>query len=378
IGEIQPVTLSNFISHTTDNAVTFFLALFCFALLFIRHIKYLLPVTPFVIIGFSAFYSGYRYLIYASPFIGMGLGYFVYLFKDFISKRFNLNKRLVEISALAILVFLTFPAQRLFYETTPYLHEKQVDSFKTINEIAPKDAVIIAWWDIGNPFQYYAKRATFMDNENFNPLKAYVILKVFTESDEETAYRYVSFLTNHKSKDYHNIGSNLPALLRIASNYSEKPQSPVYILLYNQMLSTHILKDNALPKDEADMLSRSIPQHYFHCTITKDAKGDCEDIVLDLKDNTLQIVDNNVNIGYKKVVFHNRGKNKRHEFPLNPKAKHTIHLILSKEGKLYQINAHEDFEMTLLYRMLLVSQDNLRRFELVYENFPYAVLYRVK
>ena len=376
ISEIQPVNLSNFIAHTTDNATTFFLGIGFFILLFIRQIRYLLPAIPFIIIGFSAFYTGYRYLIYASPFIGMGLGYFVYLFKDFILKRFNLNHRPVDILAIAMIVFLSFPAERLFFETKHlFSDEYYVSEFKKLKDITEDNAVILSWWDLGNPMQYYAKRATFMDNANFNPLKTYLTIKTLTEGDEEHAYKYISFMTNNKSKDY---PQNLSELLQKASNYHEKPQSPVYLMLYDRVLVQSVLKDNSLPKDEADRISKRILHFYFPCTITKDAKADCEDIIFDIKNNSLQIVDKNVNIGYKKVVFYNKQRQEKKEFLLNERANHMILLILSKSGKMYQLIVFEDFENSLLSKMLIVNENTFKRFELVYENFPYMVLYRLK
>jgi len=55
-----------------------------------------------------------------------------------------------------------------------------------------------------------------------------------------------------------------------------------------------------------------------------------------------------------------------------------MYLVLAKDGRLYQSAAHEDFEQTMLFKMTIASENNFKHFELVYEDYPYMVLYKVK
>ncbi len=44
----------------------------------------------------------------------------------------------------------------------------------------------------------------------------------------------------------------------------------------------------------------------------------------------------------------------------------------------HKIPSYETFKDTMFYKMLVLSEDNFRYFELIYEDYPYMVLYRVR
>ncbi len=378
VAELQPVNFDSFVRYTTDNIATAIIGTAFLGILFIRNHKYLIIALPIIAIGFSAFFYGNRYLIYASPFLGMGLGYFIYMLFELIKKRFSLPHKAVYAVGLLLVIFLTFPAQRLYFESKPLFEKRWVDNFLKIKGLTEQNAYIWTWWDFGNTIQYYSQRPLFIDNTHFHPYKSYAIVKSLTESNEEFLRKSTAFFTNKLTDEYNETAKNLPLLIEKIKDYSERPAKPLYILVYEGIFPVSILKDNILPEEESKSLNRRININRLPCEIKKDITADCQNLIYDFKDDSLSINDANINVGYKKISYYNKQSNTKKDFHLNKEAQRIMYLVLAKDGRLYQSAAHEDFEQTMLFKMTIASENNFKHFELVYEDYPYMVLYRVK
>lgn len=376
VGELLPVSLGMSIWFTTDNVISFSIASAGLLILLYKRFSFLSISLPFLGIGLLSYLSGNRYLIYLSPFLGMGFGYAMYLAVQVINRVIGRYQTPIYAATMVLTAFLLIPPQITQFVTKPVYEERWIVNYKKISELSAKDAYIWTWWGIGNPLQYYSNRAVFTDNSNFHPLKVYLFIKSITSEREDFTLKSISFATNKRVGQY-NMEGELQRLINNINTYTPAPLRPVYILLFDGMILRHVLKDNALPKDEAEWLSTRLPINHSRCDL-KESIFDCSGVSFYTTNHQLNITDNKIRKDFKKIVVINKNLSSQQAYPLNPASQESIYLIVAKDGKVYKITAHEDFEKTMLYRMMILSEDNFRHFELVYEDYPYMVLYRVK
>ena len=376
VGELLPVSFGMSIWVTTDNLISFVYAGIFGLILFYKHFRFLSISLPFLAIGLLSYTSGNRYLIYLSPFLGMGFGYGIYLSIQFINRIISRYHIPVYAIGLLLTVSLLIPPQITKFITNPMYEERTINNYKMLSQLTPTDSYIWAWWGIGNPLQYYSQRTVFMDNSNFNALKLYLFINSMASEAENLAYKIISFATNTRASQY-NWGGDLELFNKKIAHYKNSPSKPVYVMLYEGMLSKGILKDNTLSKDEAERLMKRLPDKNIRC-ILKESVADCSGLSLNTLNNRLDITDEKIRQDIKKVVVIDKNLSSQKVYPLNPNSEECIYLIIAKDGKVYKNTAHDDFEKSMFYKMMILSEDNFRHFELVHEDYPYMVLYRVR
>lgn len=119
IKELLPANFDLFVHMTSDNPVTFVMAFVGLFLLLTKYNRHMILVLLFIIIGALSFKIGVRYTIYIAPFLGMGIAYIVYLIVNYLSSRYTRYKKTLIISGMIFTIFISFPAQVLYYKNTP-------------------------------------------------------------------------------------------------------------------------------------------------------------------------------------------------------------------------------------------------------------------
>jgi dolichyl-diphosphooligosaccharide--protein glycosyltransferase len=69
-------------------------------------------------------------------------------------------------------------------------------NFINLGKITPKSAVIWTWWDYGTAIEYLANRATFHDGQSQIYPKTYFIATSYSDSDPKIAYNTISSISN--------------------------------------------------------------------------------------------------------------------------------------------------------------------------------------
>ncbi|MFQ3574506.1 MAG: STT3 domain-containing protein [Thermodesulfovibrionales bacterium] len=376
VGELLPVSFRMSVWFTTDNLISFCIASAGFLILLYKRFRFLALSLPFLSIGLLSYSSGNRYLIYLGPFLGMGFGYAMYLSIQFINRVIGKYQTPIYLAGTMLSVFLLVPPQITKFITKPMYEERRVINYKKISELTVKDAYIWSWWGIGNPLQYYSQRAVFTDNSNFNPLKIYLFIQSMTSEREDFTFKSISFVANKLTGQY-DMKGDLQRLIDNINSYKINPSKPVYVMLYDGMLSRFIFKDHALSKDEAERLSKRLPINHTRCNL-RESISDCFGISYDMAANQVNITDDKIIHNFNKILVINKNLATQHIYTLNPASEENLYLIVAKDGRVYKNTAHKDFEETMLYRMMILSENNLRHFELVHEDYPYMVLYKVK
>ncbi|QJA05358.1 hypothetical protein FVE67_00500 [Thermosulfurimonas marina] len=205
ISELQKILgLRQAALFTLPNRFLFSAGLVGALILLWRERKALLYLWPYFLIGLLVFHSGNRFGMYLAPFLGMGLGFWV----DWLSRRASsyfeipLSETLRTLLVLLAVLILgagilsSQKASKNFVATPKALAPIARDMEK-LSRILPQGAWIWTWWDYGYAFQYYARRATFIDGGGLQVTpKSYYVALSWTSPSPETAHRVTHFLAS--------------------------------------------------------------------------------------------------------------------------------------------------------------------------------------
>ncbi len=376
IAELQAINFKQFVYFTVDNYISAVLSILGLILLFIKRFKYMIIALPIMLIGLVSFKSGLRFVMYFSPFLGMGLGYLFYLLFEFISVRYRKYKKPIFVFGIFFVAFLSFPAKRLYFISAPLLSNNLFNSFKHIGEITEKNAYIWTWWDFGDPIEFVSNRGTFVDNQSFNAYKLFFISHFFGLKDEEKARNTIAFATNNLFKDYKNI-NNLDKLKEKIYSYNENLYHPVYIsITQKEFTNKYMLVIGSYSKE-----NKNVPVSSFllKCKTEKDFY-DCFFFKMDKKTNFIEWKKQNLQEKnpFYKIVLLDESKLKIKEVLFenkDEKSKKILEILKKDDRNVYFSIIHKDFENTIINRMFFY-RDDFKNFKLVYDNFPYLVLYK--
>ncbi len=365
--ELQPVSIEGLINLTTGNPVIFILSILGFIIFIYKHFRYVIPFFPLIILGVFSLIGGNRFVMYLAPFIGAGFGYFVYLI--FIWSKKYIKSKVLEYGFYISVLFFSINPNVFFIKIKPVLDEKVYYSLKEVKEKI-SDGYLWTWWDYGYFLEYMLKKGTYVDNGNRNLTKIYSIARSLVTTDEEETYRFISFITNKRRIFYKNL--SFDEFLKAVRNYQKKPEKDIYIPLFEK--SMFLSQFYMLGMLGSDIKSFELPAYKIFKKCDKD---------------------NDIFVCGKLFKLN---KNLQLTF-LNTKAKNISKIIIvsderrvyknwDKKGKLIlQVrvkgkDAYFSFIDPIFYKSVInrmyFLKENFKHFELVYDNFPYLTLYKVK
>ncbi len=385
IQELQPVNFDQFVSLTTDNQITFIIGLIGILLLFIKYPKNMLIVTPFILTGLLSFKLGNRYTIYIAPFLGIGLGYMAYILFNYLGNRYIRVEKALVVGGIIFAIFITFPGQILHIKTdTSAYAGREFTNMSRLKEITEKNANILTWWDFGNPIEHLAQRATYINNAQSYIQKLYFIGKALMTPNEDEAKNIIAFITNNSAKSYINLieQRGVSEILSAASSYNKNPSEPVYIYLTRYMLTFRLIHGVGLNNRDITEGKIGAFSCLNKCEPIKDVNGifDCMSFAFNEKAKDT-LVRNNVDAkkDFREIHYIDRISNKKYLISLNNESANptTLHIIKSQKGDIYFTTASAIAKNSLLNRMFTLKEQ-FKNFELVYDDFPYAVVYKVR
>lgn len=389
INEFQPVTLKQFVSFTTDNYLSAFLAALGLVALFIHYFRYMVIALPIIGIGLSAFTSGNRYIMYLAPFLGMGIGYIVALFIGFLKNNITLKPVYLSIAGMIIVAFLSFPPQRLHYKPVPFLSKELFEDYKKLKEITEKNAYMLSWWDYGFIIEYLAERGTYVDGSNYHPAKMYFIAKSLMTDNETEAKNSIAFISNNLTKDYLKKDTTLSGLAEKAYAYDGFPTNPVYVVIDRSMIEYSFihklgLESKQISDDKFPLLNNPnkcrplVPDDPLH---GPGEKYDCRILTFDLAARKVSSFQEGLNIldVYREITFIDRNRSESELLHQNNKSTSdkTLQIILAKDANLYFMVADPLAKNSLLNRMYAMK-GYFNNFMVVYDDFPHMVVYKMK
>jgi hypothetical protein len=155
VSEIQRFPFAEFAHFASGNVLLLAASFAGLVLLIRRYPKELAIFAAPIILGFSSYFLGARFIIFLTPMMALGLGYLVHV----IISRFGEKSKKVLAGVAAVLIggmlYLAAVPRILFQ---PTVHPAVVAGMKLAGEKTPAEAILWALWDQGYPLQYWAER----------------------------------------------------------------------------------------------------------------------------------------------------------------------------------------------------------------------------
>ncbi len=367
VTELQPLNLTQLIDATTANPVIFIFSVAGLIWLFVKHFRYISLAAPFIILGILSLKAGNRFVIYLAPFLGMGFGFFMYQIFSYIKRFFKWYW--FEYFLVIFLIFFSIPANTLFIKLKPALEDKDFKNSLYFRKILPEKSFIWSWWDYGYPIEYTSRRGTFIDNGNKDLIKMYSIARSLITYNEDEAFKLVSFITNHKKSYYNNFSFN--KFRSEVLSYKELPERDVYIPVFRKFLFyQYMYMLGMIGSKEKEFM---LPAYKILKKCKKEGKDFLCGKIIKVKDNgdiNLLLTGRNIN----RIVIINDIQ--RREIPYNKKGRYILQIRI-KGKKAYYTLIEKIFFNSIINRMYFLK-DNFKHFQLVYDDFPYVVLYKAK
>jgi len=390
INELQKMNFWAVLSSIIYNKVFGIVGLIGAFLLILFHFRRLLPLLPFFGIGILAFVSGIRFAMYLAPFIGMGLGYWVYLLFKNIFPLFHIfeeeRKQKTVIGLVGFAIFVTtlmVQVEALGFSSAPVVTSPVVKNMEWLKENTPKNAVIWTWWDYGYVFQFYSRRATFHDGGSQWTPKTYLIARSFTTSNPREAWLITSFVSNHGltglAKLLKEGKSAKDVVEEIKSGkYYQPIKTPIYWVFTNDLIPKFewIHYFGSYDFDKKEGILGKITVITCKLRFSNSNLIQCEElsnVSIDLENGYINV--SNKISSIKHFYYRDeKGLSEKEFF----KQGLTVEVVKRKDNKANIFILESPFEKTLFNEMFLLRKYDPRYFELVLDDFPYMVIYKVK
>lgn len=222
--------------HPTLSAV----GLAGFAALLWRRPRLLAPVLPLLALTALGFLRAHRFLMFATPLVGMGWGFWIGLALATARRRTGRPRSAaaslaVGLAALAALL----PASGLVHPTRPSIEAGLLRALRTLRERLPPDAVVLHTWGHGYLVSDLLRRPTFDDGEAPDPVVQYLLSGALASPDPTALHRVAGVLVRHGRRDLAEQAAGADSardfLARLA-RVEPPAEPPVVLLLTGKML----------------------------------------------------------------------------------------------------------------------------------------------
>ncbi|MCS7198946.1 MAG: dolichyl-diphosphooligosaccharide--protein glycosyltransferase subunit STT3 [Caldimicrobium sp.] len=389
ISELQKLTFWEALNSATYNKYLGLTGLMGAFLFFIFYLRTSIFFLPFFGIGLLVFFSGARFSMYLSPFIGIGLGFLVhFLFERILPWLGYFKERFKQELSLGLIGFLVFLAtlytqmEALRLLSTPKVEIAHAKGFKWLRENTPKDSVIWTWWDYGYAIQLYARRAVFHDGGSQASPKTYFIARSFATDNPREGWLITSFISNYGLTGIARLlkeGLTPEELLRkIRSGEFSKPlPQPVYWVFTSDLIPKfgwiHYFGSYDFQRKEGIFGEIIMPSY---CKIIANNIIQCpelENVVIDLNSGTLSVRNERIPI---KEYYFSDGKHLESKKFFDQG--YVVEIIRGANNQVGLFLLKPPSDRTLFNEMFLLRKYDPHYFELVYDDFPHVVIYRVK
>lgn len=314
---------------------------------FLRLWKWGLLLMPFVILSILAYHKGnIRSFMYVVPLVSIGFSFFLWdtyrLFSNVLK-----NPKLKFVAPLYIFTafLMSQPLSDIVFRK-PMLsfYPETWKDFQKLKELTPEGSAIFTWWDWGYAIQYYSGRATFHDGGSQATEKTELIARALL-SPEEEAHKIITLLS---SKD------------------TKPSRRNVYVLITGDML----LKVGAIRH------VAGLPNSYSVVVLDGCKEPACKRNV-SFDEGVYREVYNQkdmLDIKFSRYIEYKDGR-KVLDYSSNKDGFVLIYVKEKQKERKYYVS--QVMLNTILIKLLLFPDEQLKHFELVYRNFPDFVLYRV-
>ncbi len=379
ISEAKHFSVMKISGLTAGNFVLFLIGIVGLALLILRKFRETFLLLPILLIGLMALKGGNRFAMYLAPFVGAGVGflcdYAVSLIKD--ENRKKLYYTVAFVAVFAVIVFFNSNAIKFFI--TPKITPALASDFTKLKELTPEGSWIWTWWDYGYAIQYYAERGVFHDGGSQSSPKTYFVATTYSTSTPKIAHNVITGIANVGN---HGITKLLKEGKKAAEirdmffegEFSKPLKHPVYWAFTGDEIGKFgwINYFGTWNFNE----EKGIKSPIYDLGICIHQKGDivqCQKAVIDLKKGEVILGKKAVPIALLAVRDLSRIKEKTYR-----RAGVIAELVEDKRKVLRAYVMGVQPFKSMFNQMYILRVYDPKYFELVYDDFPTMVLYKVK
>lgn len=382
ISEAQHYDLSAIATITVGNFWIFLIAILGLLLLVLSRTREFFLLMPILVIGILAISGGNRFSMYLAPFLGAGLGYYLDLIVSQI-KKYKLWKTGILAAVLAITFLIPYFNNRSFiYVAHPKITPSIEKGFIQLSKITPQNAWIWTWWDYGTAIQYLANRAVFHDGQSQTTPKTYFVALSYSIDDYVSARNVILGVSSIGAKGIKKLlksGKSAEQIKNemIEGKFISNIRNPIFWVFSEDEIGkfpwinyfgTWDFRINEGKKTGFIPLS--------NCKIVNPVTLKCGRKFISLK--TGKIVDEKglTTIDIKSIVVRKKNKILKKDFP--HKSIWNLELIEIKNHKSFFVFLVDDQVLNSMFNKLyLLRKYDNKYFELILDNFPSLVVYKV-
>lgn len=191
ISEQQTEGLMTILASATGETLAPFLAILGYLAWIIRRrdLSALLVLTVPVGLACLSFFAS-RFLIFAGPAVGLGIGMCCFELLKLAEKRPVLRYAAIILPVLMCIKPLYLTIQSVIWPSErPYILEGMAKA----KEVTPENAIIWTWWDHGHNLIYWAERATISDGQFHGGFRTVANAIPYMTTDSRLAANFMQF-----------------------------------------------------------------------------------------------------------------------------------------------------------------------------------------
>jgi len=339
-----------------------------------------IPILPIVLLGFLAFKSANRTVMFLAPFVGAGLGFVL----DMIFSRIKFDGVKANIASfittLALMLVLLHTTAYKFVPL-PSIQAPIVKSFLQIKKKVDK-AAIFSWWDYGYAIEDMDGYATYHDGGVHGGARTYLVAKALISDNETLLYHIISFMDNYGVKPIMDTieKDNISAgkAVQMAFDYSKPIKDKDNYVLFTEDMIGKFYAISYLGSWDFKK-EKSYPDGYamYYCSRFENGTFSCDKGFVDIVHGYISgkipikrflwVINGYVK---KEVNFHPNGVNVELCLTKRPNSNQLdVDFMLVCDDRVFNSNFN---------RMFILGDVDKDKFEEVYNNFPFARMFKVK
>ncbi len=385
ITETQRLSYDKILNMMFTNKFLAMVGLLSSIVYFLKNYKKSLLLLPVFAIGCLSFFTSNRFSMFLAPFVGIGLGYIIsliiYYIYHFLRKKEHFSKSIIEVACCFILFFVIARYTAYSYVPRPSISAPIIKSFIDMDKKFGNNKAVYTWWDFGYALMDVGNFYTYHDGGKHGGIRTYLVAKGMTIDNQRNLYNMIGYLDDNgfnavskiieenKSSDY---------MLSTLFNYSKpvfKRKKDIYILYTNDMIGKYSSISFFGNWDFNSKKSNPDSYQQLRCSQLKDNQLYCGNIIINLN-NGIGKIGPNRQFNIRKSFFIDNGYIIR-ENNYNNKNGYYLELLM-RNNNIFSIYIINDrlFRSNFNQQYILGKVDT-RYFKEVYNNFPFARLFKV-
>ncbi|WP_148236962.1 hypothetical protein [Thermodesulfatator indicus] len=382
ISEAKHFELIQIAHISAGNILVFILGFAGVVLLFIKRFKETFLLIPIFLIGIMALKGGNRFAMYLSPFIGMGIGYFLDELITYISFKRKLNTfyhyaiSLIVIF-LVVTVFLFSNKESFSFVAKPKITPSLEENFIKLQDLTPLNSWIWTWWDYGTAIQYLAARAVFHDGQSQGSPKTYFVATSFSSPDPQIARNIILGISNIGAEGIKELSENgkTPEEIKkliFSGAFSKPVNNPIYWAFTEDLIGKFAWINFFGTWDFQTKRGKKAPIVPLVCKKSSAEKLNCGNIIINLKEGKIE--QQQKAFPLRKIIIKDGPKIIERDYHHQG----FYFEIVNKNKVSHFFLMEEQPYKSMFNQMFILRNYDKRYFELVYDNFPTMVLFKVK